>query len=205
MPLFRDFRDLTTAGETPASIAADSANIFILIDSVDTGNPVRESLKSNLDELVSILNALGVGGAVDDATETVKGIVEISDNTEINNGTDIGATGATVVVIPSQLQSLINPLQIQFESNVITTKEFAFVGNTRFLSLDFAVTEIDSIDIETRTAAGTTYTSRADLTALNSFSESIGASTVGYVRLSANYDAAYEGRATALIKSKPLL
>lgn len=73
MPLFRDFRDLTTAGETPATIAADSANIVILLDDVDTGNPERESLKTNLDEAVSILNEKGVGATqiAESATATL--------------------------------------------------------------------------------------------------------------------------------------
>lgn len=61
--LIRQLRTLTQAGVTPADIAAAATSIGIEIDNVDTGNTDRESLQSNLDEVVSILNALGVGSA----------------------------------------------------------------------------------------------------------------------------------------------
>ena len=53
--LIRQLRTLTAAGKTPTDIAADSANISIELDNVDTGQAERESLGANLDELTSIL------------------------------------------------------------------------------------------------------------------------------------------------------
>jgi hypothetical protein len=82
----------------------------------------------------------------------------------------------------------------QFESNIDTTDTKRYEGNTTFNTSDFSLTEIDSIVYETRTAAATTYTTRASLAALNTYSQSVGAPF--YLRITATYDAAYEGFAT---------
>lgn len=48
----------------------------------------------------------GDATATADASDTVKGVVEIADATEITAGTDVGATGATLAVTPSQLKAV---------------------------------------------------------------------------------------------------
>ena len=57
------------------------------------------------------VDATAVAGAPD-ATQTVKGIVEIATTTEINSGAATGGTGASVVTRPQELQSSIYGLQL---------------------------------------------------------------------------------------------
>lgn len=198
MALFRDFRDLTTAGETPATIAADAANIGILIDNVDTGNTNRESLFANLNEVVSILDNLGVGSPAD-ASTTVKGIAEEADSTEINAGTDTGATGARLFVTPSQLKSQANERLYEFSKNYVTRIERQFKGDDEVQSIDFDLAAIDSVAIRTRVTSGTTYTTRADVTALNTYLVSLTTSDCIEVELTATFDAVYTGKADATV------
>ena len=85
----------------------------------------------------------------------------------------------------------------QFDDNIDTIDEKRYTGNTTFNTVDFALTEIDSITYETRTSAATTWATRADLTALNTYSGSVGAAF--YLRITATYDSAYNGFATVSI------
>lgn len=206
MTLIRNFRSLATVGKTEAEIADDSSSVYFDLDNVNTGGASNETIRVTLDEVVLILNALGIGGGGgSNASTTVAGIVEEATTSEVNAATDTGGTGARLFVTPSQLESLIPFEKMQFETSVIESKETAFRGNTRFLALNYDLAEIDSITLETRTAAGTTYTTRADISALNTFSEVVGSGVMFYLKITVTFDASYNGRANVLIKSKPLI
>ena len=203
MALIRNWRTLTQGLETPTTIAADSANIVIGLDNVDTGLAQRESLQMDLDDLASTLNIMGTIISPD-ASETVAGLVEIATDTEFNDATDTGGS-AELVVRPSQLEGIINPDLYQVNSSLSTSDTKRYSGNTEFVSEDSGLAEIDSYTFETRVEAGTTWTSRASLAALNTYANTIGATTEFYLRVTATFDAAYTGFSTIALVTKPLL
>lgn len=70
---------------------------------------------------------------VADASETVAGKVEISTQTEFNNGTDTWSTGAFNVVRPSQIRASLNAIvsEAQTDNTIAESDEFIFDDWTR--------------------------------------------------------------------------
>lgn len=86
-------------------ISADAGNF--LVEGADNALKVDASSSISTDGSNAIVAGSDGGlfvapAAVVDATETVKGVVEIATDAEANAGTDTGDTGATLVIKPSQ-------------------------------------------------------------------------------------------------------
>lgn len=191
--------DLFNAGKvlTFAQLAND--DLFEVLDT-DAGGD-RVITKAELES--------GFGGSVADASTTVKGIVEEADDIEIDAGTDTGGTGARLFVVPSKLKSLTNYTQVQFDTNIETTKRFEFIGNTTFIDIDFDTNVIASVAYSYQTdaskAAGGTPTAAANIAAINAFSESIGAGVGGSLIIAITPAVGYNGIATTHVKPIPKL
>lgn len=92
---YADTKMSKTGDETVAGIKTFSSSPIVPAPTTD----LQAATKKYADDLA-------IAGAPD-ASETVKGLVEIATQTEVDAGTDTGGTGAKVAVIPSTLQQYV--------------------------------------------------------------------------------------------------
>ena len=141
---------------------------------------------------------------VSGATTTTSGIVEIATITDVNNNNNTGESGETVVITPSLLNSSISYQSVDFSDNINTTKEVGFYGKVE-LDIQFNTSEISSISYQTRAGGTTTYNTQTNLTDVNNFFSSVTDGTTNYLLLSCTFNAAWDGLASVMIKTKQLL
>lgn len=180
MALIRDWTKVSDTGKTVAQLVADST-LYFPVDNAEVGASNQESIALNESEFVTLLSEIGVSSA--DASTTVKGIVEEADSTEINNGTDTGATGARLFVTPSQLRAYANERLYEFSSNLVTALEKSFYGVVEILALNINPSAATISLLETRLGTGT-RTTRADLTAVNAYLAGLTATDHPHLRIS---------------------
>ena len=103
-----NFSNLNTDKEEISNKSTDTA----LTANSDTLYPTQKAVKAYVD---------GVGVA--NATATVRGVVEVATQAEVDAGTATGATGASLVVTPATLAGSAAPQVVTFTSSGTWTKD----------------------------------------------------------------------------------
>lgn len=124
----------------------------------DTKVPSQKAAKAYID-------AIAVSGAPN-ASTTVKGIVEIATQAELNAGTDTGSTGASLSVLPSQLSSIAYKTLVAGENITANDAIFVAKGDEARLLNAYSTTNTASEPIGGTTWLYQSFTTGANTTSI---------------------------------------
>jgi hypothetical protein len=127
----------TSVLDTDTTLAANS----------DAKVPTQKAVKAYVD----------AGGNVN-ATETTKGIVEVATAAEVAAGTDVGSTGASLVVVPSEMNTQIDAKIAAAGAyvNGVTTRDMSAASGTQTIAHGLSTTPV-SVSLEARYSSSSVY------------------------------------------------
>jgi len=115
--------DTITASRTVINANNASLNANkIETDSLSTDSTFTGASDTKIPSQLAVKQYVDTGGNVN-ASETTRGIVEVATQAEVDAGTAVGATGASLVVTPATLAGISMPQVVTFTSSGTWTKD----------------------------------------------------------------------------------